>query len=72
MICTYYCLADPNRFGDQLLTRIEVLVEATYRKAGFLHQLRYAEPRETLFAELNGKCANCTLSRPRGSPQAGL
>src|SRR5579863_9493665 len=43
------CVA--KRLGHEFVTRVEVLVEATHREAGFLHQLRNSESCKTLFAE---------------------
>src|SRR5712692_8601195 len=43
------CRADC--FGNQIVTRIEVLVEPAYRKTGFLHYLGDSESCESFFAE---------------------
>src|SRR5207244_9587523 len=43
------CRADC--FGNQIVARIEVLVEPAYRKTGFLHYLGDSESCESFFAE---------------------
>src|SRR5260370_40323015 len=53
------CGAD--RFGDQSVARIEVLVEAVHGKASFLHQVCNSDPGNALFAESPGSDFNDAL-----------
>jgi hypothetical protein len=54
-----------DRFGNQRVTRFEVLIEAAHGKASFLHQVRDSDPGEPLFAEFLRRDRHDALVRIR-------